>query len=132
MAAHVRQYLANPSFWGWFLSFVSLDRSASYWFRPPKVGNRVAVIETLIPYRGWAVILLVSGVLILIHALNMRRRVVGIAGHVLSIFCYGTFCASVVGDAFINGAPWAGSGTLLLTALIHVARLLLIAGGRRE
>lgn len=124
-----RNVLSNAAFWGWTLATVTFARALSYWFRPPKT---LSAIEHWIPYRGWAVALALSGALIIVNSVDARQRLVGLAGHILSVFCYMTFCASIVADAVFYGAAWSGAGTLLLTAVLHFGRLLLIAGSRHE
>lgn len=132
MATRAHEYLSNSSFWGWTLAAVALDRASSYGFRPPDEEHPGAHIEQLVPYWMWAVLLTISGLLIVVNSIDARRKLAGLAGHVISIFCYVTFGASIVADAVLHGAAWAGSGTILITAMLHFGRLLLIAGGRRE
>lgn len=128
-----RNVLSNAAFWGWALATVTYARAFSYWFRPPGLDDaHTAVIEHVVPYRGWAVVLALSGLLIIVNSIDARYRLIGLAGHVLSVFCYVTFFASIVADAIFYRAPWAGAGTLLLTAVLHFGRLLLIAGSRHE
>lgn len=133
MVARTRQYLADPAFWGWVLGLTTLSRATSYGLRPPPGPSKILVIEQIFPYSAWAALLSVSAVLILASSVRGGRLwIAGVAGHVIGVFCYGSFWASIVLSSIFYGESWTGAGPLFVTALLHLGRLLLITGSRRE
>lgn len=132
MVAYTRRILSGRLFWGWILGLNSLWRATSYTFRPPEQQDAKFIVEVFVPYSVWAALLYLAGGLVIITATVDGWKPAAIAGHVVAIFCYGTFFASVVGAAVFLGYPWAGGGLLAINALLHGARLMLIAERRQD
>jgi len=118
----VRAILANGKFWSGILCAASFSRGTAYLERPPDVITLAGkAIEAYIPYRVWGILLIVTVGLIILGHLMPRLRWAGVAGHIISVFAYGTFglslgIASVVGDQ-----SWANTGLFLVGATLHFA-----------
>lgn len=112
----VRAILGNPRVWSGLTVLLELSRAASYWFRPPVPGG---VIEELIPYRYWAVILLLSSVFIGLGSVCCKLTRLALLGHMFGVFCYVTFGTSIALGAVLYGMGWASMGSVYVVSVLH-------------
>lgn len=122
VGVQVRAILANGKFWSGILCAASFSRGTAYLERPPEAITLAGkAIEAYVPYRAWGVVLLVTCVLIILGHLMPRLRWAGMAGHVLSVFAYGTFGLSLGIASFVGNQSWANTGLYLVGATLHFA-----------
>lgn len=118
----VRAILANGKFWSGILCAASFSRGTAYLERPPEAVSLAGKsIEAYIPYRAWGILLVVTVVMILIGHLMPRLRWSGVAGHIISVFAFGTFGVSLGIASIVGNQSWANTGLFLVGAALHFA-----------
>lgn len=119
---HIRTLLGSGRFWSGILCAAMFSRGSSFIDRPPPSNTLTSgAIEAFISYQTWGYLLIAGALLIGLAYSNKKLRVLGIAGHLIGMWAYGTFALSTVISAVGFGQPWATAGTFISQSLLHAA-----------
>jgi hypothetical protein len=127
--------------WAWslILAVTAVVRASSYLTRPPdEDAGGLDLIESQLPYSGWAgvlitgAVLIVAGIALWLTGSNWSPWL-AFAGHVILLGATCIFVTSVTISAATTDMGWSGLAPLLVVAVLHTERILCIGTniGRR-
>lgn len=119
--------------WSVILAAAAIARATSYTFRPPPMTVTTDLVESVIAYDQWAMILTTSAALIALGVTGARRHPVAVwatlLGHLLLVAAYTIFTMSILVAAVAYDGSWTSGGALFVVALLHAERVLTLASG---
>src|SRR5215207_10048606 len=111
-------------FWGYICAVGCINRAISYWLRPPDSDALSSLtFERLIPYGGWALILLFLGI-ILVIATAAQMAATGMFAHLGATLVYLVFVFTSLVGVIQNNLGWTGVYPLAVVALVHAHRVI--------
>lgn len=111
------------------LAGVALTRASSYLGRPPSGTASTELIESVIDYRSWGLILVAAAGIVCVGVVTHGAVSTWtyFAGHLALMGCYSIFGLSILVAAVMYGAPWTTLGEVVALAVGHTIRVLMVA-----